>query len=92
MKNFFSVLRGIQSDVKFITLYNYVRVVLCHPSLPFYRLMQIYQNGISQGKKKGKYSNTTKSREKKPTKIKAEHTAFEKDILISLEHLVVFSV
>jgi hypothetical protein len=54
--------------------------------------MQIYQNGISQGKKKGKYSNTTKSREKKPTKIKAEHTTFEKDILISLEHLVVFSV
>jgi hypothetical protein len=42
--------------------------------------------------KKGKYSNTTKSREKKPTKIKAEHTAFEQDILISLEHLVVFSV
>jgi hypothetical protein len=32
--------------------------------------MQIYQNGISQGKKKGKYSNTTKSREKKPTKMK----------------------
>ena len=52
MKNFFSVLRGIQSDVKFITLYNYVRVVLCHPSLSFYRLMQIYQNGISQEKKK----------------------------------------
>ena len=69
---FFSVLREIQSDVKFITLYNYVRVVLCHPALPFYRLMQIYQNGISQQKKLiiGKYSNTTKSREKKPTKIK----------------------
>lgn len=44
------------------------------------------------GKKKGKYSNKTKSREKKLTKIKAENTTFEKDILISLENLVVFSV
>lgn len=72
MMIFSSVLHEIQSDVKFITLYNYVRVVLCHPSLPFYRLMQIYQNGKSQQKKLiiGKYSNTIKSREKKLTKIK----------------------
>jgi hypothetical protein len=43
-------------------------------------------------KKKVSIPIQQKVERKKPTKIEAENTTFEKDILISLEHLVVFSV